>query len=137
MRSVNNNWLMPGHTGKPCCNENINLKMKPTADRCFSMKRFLDCETIGEYSRLMTSNSHVLASCKGSRQAMLAPFCHPDSLFILSCSFFCGFFSHSQFFVVSLQKKAAMDFVASQLHSGLQASKLDALHLGIIPKRAG
>ena len=41
--------------------------------------------------------------------------------------FFCGFFSLSQFFVVSLQKKAAMDFVASQLHSALQASKLDAL----------
>ena len=92
MGSVNNNWLMPGHSGKSCCHENINLKMKPTADRCFSMKRFVDCETIGEYSRLMTSNSHVLASCKGSRQAMLAPFCHPDSLFILSCSFFLRLF---------------------------------------------
>ena len=137
MGSVNNNWLMPGQSGKPCCYEDIYPKMHPTADRCFSMKRFLDYDTIGPRCRQMTSNSHVLASCKGSRQAMLAPFCHPDSLFILSCSFFCGFFSHSQFFVVSLQKKVAMNFVASQLHSALYTSKLDALHLGITPKRAG
>ena len=136
MGSVNNNWLMPGHSGKSCCNENINLKMKPTAARCLSMKRFLDCETIGEYSRLMTSNSHVLASCKGSRQCLRL-----SAIRIVYSSshahFFCGFFSHSQFFVVSLRKKAAMNFVVSQLHSALQASKLDALHLGITSKRTG
>ena len=105
MGSVNNNWLMPGHSGKSCCHENINLKMKPTADRCLSMKRFLDCETIGEYSRPMTSNSHVLASCKGSRQAMLAPFCHPDSLFILSCSFFFAAFSRFLSFLSYLYRR--------------------------------
>ena len=92
MGSLNNNWLMPGHSGKSCCHEDIHPKMNPTADRCFSMNRFLDYDTIGPRCRQMTSNRHVLASCKGSRQAMLAPFCHPDSLFILSCSFFLRLF---------------------------------------------